>query len=184
MRSFRGFRERELANKLKKIGYPHVYFANGHILRCGLQVKTAIVSRIKGKQIKLPEIPREHCIGGGGGIIACKFNSDFYFVNAHLSIPGKGPYDQQIELLQGLLRKLDKRVVLTGDFNKTYDELKPYLPEFDLPSARIKTCICQGALKYWLNKDFDHIFTKGFESIRNGSLTGCSDHKLVYADLE
>ncbi len=38
-------------------------------------------------------------------------------------------------------------------------------------------------MKWFYNKDVDHILVRGFKPSRSGVIEGESDHKLIYVDL-
>ena len=71
-----------------------------------------------------------------------------------------------------------------GPVFKALKDLKKYFPGFKLVTEEYKTCSLTPIMKWFYNKDVDHIFVKGFGVESIGTLEGRSDHKLIYADLK
>ena len=71
-----------------------------------------------------------------------------------------------------------------GDFNCSWKDLKKYFAGFTLVTEEMKTCSTTPIMKWFFNKDVDHIMVKGFKKKKIGFLEGWSDHNLVWADLE
>jgi endonuclease/exonuclease/phosphatase (EEP) superfamily protein YafD len=90
---------------------------------------------------------------------------------------------EQIHFLQDYIRKLEGKIILLGDFNISYKKLRPHLEEFDLVSEGVKTCSTTPIMKWFYNKDVDHILVRGFKPNKSGTIEGESDHKLIYVDL-
>ena len=179
--------EEELKKGLRKQGYGLFFLGKGHKTKySGLHVQEMIASKIQC-YLRVPGgWPVKHSLGGGGGLVHtyCS-DQQFNVVLAHLSLPSKGPYFEQMDFLQNYLRKLRGKIIILGDFNKTFKELEQggYFRRKRLVSDEIKTCPITKWLKF-LCKDVDHIFVRGFEKIGVGSLERHSDHKLIYVDLE
>ena len=70
-----------------------------------------------------------------------------------------------------------------GDFNEGYDAIKHHFPNLKLITGKIKTCSFTPVIKWFYNKDVDHILVKGFKLVKCGTLEGRSDHKLIWVDL-
>lgn len=178
--------EDEIVRGLKKLGYRYFYFGKGHKTKCsGLHVVELIASKIKGKQLNYKEWPVENHLGGGGGMVVCYFPKlKLNVVHIHLGLPGKKFFFEQIKHTQKVLKKLKGRVVLMGDFNECCYNVKSYFPELELVTGGMKTCSLTPILRWFYNKDCDHVLIRGLKFIRCGFLEGKSDHKLVYVDLE
>ena len=177
--------EEELKKKLKKIGYKYFYMANGHKTKYSkLHVQEMIASKIKGKQQDTGEWPVEHRLGGGGGFAhVYYFGQGFNVILAHFGLPSKKYYWKQMSFLQGYLKKLNGKVVILGDFNLPYQSFKSCVDGFNLVSGEVKSCSRTPILKWFYNKDVDHILVRGYKGVKNGVLDGVSDHKLVYSDI-
>lgn len=178
--------EERLKRMLNKKGYNFFYIGKGHKTKySGLYVQELIASRQYGIQKDTGEWPVEHRMGGGGGFAHLHYaESKFNLILAHLGLPSKKYYWKQISFLQNYLKKVEGRVILMGDFNLSYQDLKPYVSDFNLVSGEVKTCSTTPIMKWFCNKDMDHILVKGFKPIQCGVLEGKSDHKLIYADLK
>ena len=58
-----------------------------------------------------------------------------------------------------------------------------HLAGLDLVSEGVKTCSTTPVMKWFYNKDVDHILARGFKPNKSGVIEGESDHKLIYVDL-
>ena len=178
--------EESLVDGLSRVGYEHVYFGDGHRTRFGdLGVRVAIASKLECVQKDVEGFPIINEMGGGGGIVHCYFpKENLDVVNLHLaSSKKKGLYEGQLEFVSDYVGGLEGNVVLMGDFNKSYLEIGGVFEGLDFVSGGRKTCPTTWGLGF-LGKDLDHIFSKGFEVGRGGTLEGKSDHRLVWGDLE
>lgn len=177
--------EEELKKKLKKIGYNFFYMANGHKTKYSkLHVQELIASKIKGRQHDTGEWPVEHRLGGGGGFAHVHYSGlRFHLILAHLGLPSKKYYWKQIKFMQDYLKKLDGKIVILGDFNIPYQILKSYISGFELVSGEIKSCSRTPIMRWFYNKDVDHILVRGFKGVKSGVIEGVSDHKLIYTDI-
>ena len=175
--------ENEIMQGLKKLGYKYFYFGQGHRFKFNNHhVVELIASKYKCEQIKVDNWPLKSTLGGGGGFVVCRFK-DFTIFHVHLALPTRGFFNEQIDYLQKIIKKIDGKIILMGDFNLKYSLLKRYFPDFKLVTGEVKTCSLTPVMKRFYNKDVDHIFVKGFEAEKMGVLEGRSDHKLVYVDL-
>ena len=175
--------EDELIEKLQKIGYKYFFIGKGHSTKyTKLHVNELIASRIRGKQIDIGMWPMKNCLGGGGGLACSKFD-EFHLILAHLGLPSKKFYKQQMEFLEKMVSETKGKLVLMGDFNQTYDKIKDYLGDMKLASDKMKTCSTTRLLRWFYNKDVDHILHREFKKEKCGSFVGVSDHKLIYADF-
>jgi exonuclease III len=181
--------EQILSKLLTKDGY-NCFFARGHRTKASnLHLGVMIASKLNLRKIENKIFPVEHKMGGGGGFIHCNIpDLDTEVLGVHLS-NGKNPnkkdiYSLQLDFLRNYVDSLDRRVILIGDFNGNFEDIKHYFPELKLASKKMKTCTLTPPFKFFFNQDIDHIFIRGFHLEGNGSLEGQSDHRLIYADLE
>ncbi len=105
-------------------------------------------------------------------------------VHIHLGLPTKKFFFHQIKHTQKVLRELDGKIVLMGDFNESYDNVEHHFPELKLITGKTKTCSTTPIMKWFYNKDTDHILVSGLKKKDVGFLKGNSDHKLVWAELK
>ena len=178
--------EKELIKKLREIGYNYFYLGRGHKTKYNkLYVQELVASKIKGEQKQTGKWPVEHRLGGGGGFVHVHYpNEGFHLTLVHLGLASRAYHLDQINFLQDYLKKLKGKKIILGDFNISYKKLKPHLPNFDLISQEIKTCSTTPIMKWFFNKDVDHILVKGFKSTNCECLDTVSDHKLIYCDIE
>ena len=178
--------EKKIVKELKKIGYKYFYFGRGHKMKySGLHVIELLASKIKGRQLHYKEWPVENHLGGGGGMVVCRFPKlKLNVVHVHLGLPTKNFFFQQIKHTQNVLKELDGKIILMGDFNESYDKIKHHFPKLKLITGKVKTCSFTPVLKWFFCKDRDHILVKGLGKKDAGTLMGRSDHKLIYADLK
>ncbi len=175
--------EKEISKGLKKLGYKFVYFGRGHKFKYNRRhVFELIASKKKFKQLKYREWPLENHLGGGGGFVVCKFKNMNIF-HVHLGLPNKKFFYKQIGHIQEILKKLRGKKIIMGDFNCSYDQIQKYFSEFSLVTKELKTCSNTPIMKWFYNKDADHILVKGFKAKKIGTIDGDSDHKLIWADL-
>ncbi|OGJ21433.1 hypothetical protein A3K73_08990 [Candidatus Pacearchaeota archaeon RBG_13_36_9] len=85
--------------------------------------------------------------------------------------------------LRDYVSSLGGKVILVGDFNGNFEDIKHYFPSLKLASDQMKTCTLTPPFKFFFSQDIDHIFTRGFNLGGSGSLEGYSDHRLIWADL-
>jgi len=177
--------EKEICNRLRKKGYKYFYFGNGHRFEHNNKhVIEILASKLKCKQLNFGKWPMENKMGGGGGYVVCKLlKKNVTAIHIHLGMPSKKFFLEQIKHIQKVVKSLNGKIILMGDFNYGYDELKEYFPGFKLISSGEKSCSITPLFKWFYNKDVDHILVKGLVGLKNGSLEGKSDHKLIYADL-
>jgi len=180
--------EEELKRLLSDKSY-NCFFGMGHRTKySNLCVQNAIASRMKGERFYCSEFPVEKGIGGGGGFVS-SFNDDLNLtaVNVHMAHSKRDRlYESQMEYLHDYLGPIINSgdpIILMGDFNKSYDELKEEFRNFELASFCLKSCSTTPVLKWFVNKDVDHIFVRGFEVDGCGVIEGRSDHRLVWGDL-
>lgn len=178
--------EKELKKKLKNIGYNYIMFGSGHQTKFRkLFIKVAIASKIKCNQVKVLGFPVRNEMGGGGGIIHCYFPTlKLNLINIHLASAKKKISFQQIRFLKKYIKKIKGKVILMGDFNLSYRELKSYFSNLELASEEINTCSVTPIIKWFSCKDLDHILIKGYKKDGMRELSGYSDHKLIYVDLK
>ncbi len=178
--------EEELKKGLRKKGYDYFYIGKGHKTKYSqLRVQELVASKIKGEQKETGKWPVEHRLGGGGGFVHIYYpKQKFHLLLAHLGLSSRMYHLEQINFLRDYTRRLDGRKIILGDFNLPYQNLKPHLPNFDLISEEIKTCSTTPIMRWFYNKDVDHILVKGFSPIKCKIIEGTSDHKLIYADLK
>jgi len=178
--------EEKLKEGLRKEGYNFFLLGKGHKTKySGLYVQELVASKRRGEQKNIGEWPVENKLGGGGGLVCVYYpEPQFHLILAHFGLPSKKYYWEQIGFLQDYLRKINGKVIVLGDFNSPYKNLKPYLSSFELVSGEIKSCSTTPIIKWFYNKDVDHILTKGFKLIKCETIEGRSDHKLIYADLK
>jgi len=191
-----GRQEEDLWKLLRKEGYEHIFFGEGHRTKCsGLIVKVAIASKEEFEEIVMPfdgEFPVENERGGGGGFVhGHSVRDGLDVLCTHFASPKKEELRRmQFEFLNDYMGIIDGKAILLGDFNVDYKNLKscfeefPNLEGFKLASDRIKTCSETPFFKTVIHKDYDHILVRDLETIGCGSLKGRSDHKLVYVDLK
>jgi endonuclease/exonuclease/phosphatase family metal-dependent hydrolase len=178
--------EEDLKKELRIIGYEFFYIGRGHKTKYGgLCVQEMVASKIKMENKIVEFWPMENKIGGGGGFIHvfCK-ESGTDFILVHLGLPSRKIYRKQLDFLQGYLKKLKGKVVLFGDFNHSCSKLESCFEDYNLVSGGIRTCSNTPIMKWFYNKDVDHIFVRDVRSRGSSFLCGNSDHKLIYADLE
>lgn len=176
--------ENEIMQGLKRLGYRYIYFGKGHRFKFNNRhVVELIASKYQFKQIKINNWPLKNTLGGGGGLVVCRFK-DFTIFHIHLALPKRGFFNEQIEYMQRIIKKIDGRIILMGDFNYSWKDLQSYFPDFKLVTGEIKTCSLTPILRKFYNKDIDHVLVRGFEVENIGTLKGRSDHKLIYADLK
>jgi len=178
--------EEELKKELKEKGYSNFYLGKGHKTKySGLYVQELVASKIKGEQKSASRWPVEHRLGGGGGFVHVYYSKQkFHLLLAHLGLSSRPYHLDQIHFLQNYIKRLEEKIIILGDFNLSYQKLKKHLLGFDLVSEEEKTCSTTPIIKWFYNKDVDHIFVRGFEKEKVGSLEGRSDHKLIWADLK
>jgi len=175
--------EKELAGKLKKLGYKWIFFGEGHKTKFRhLQIKVAIASKILCKKEYIHKEVIENKIGGGGGFVDCYFPSlKLNVLNVHLGLR-KSLRKKQLGFLKSHLKKREK-FILMGDFNSSFNKIYPYFKDLNLLSGKIKTCSLTPFLHTFSWKDSDHILARRINKKRIGFLEGYSDHRLVYVDL-
>jgi endonuclease/exonuclease/phosphatase family metal-dependent hydrolase len=178
--------EKELEEKLKKLGYNYFFFSKGHKTKFrDLHVIVAIASKIKCVMEGVEGFPMKNEMGGGGGFIRCYIPSlKTSVINLHLANVKKKVFGKQIRFLQDLLKERKEKIILIGDFNISYSKFKNVFKDLDLISKETKTCSTTPLFKLFSYKDLDHIFVKGFKGKNIGDFRGYSDHKLIYADLK
>jgi len=178
--------EKELCNGLKKLGYEYFYLGQGHRFKYNdKHVIELIASKFQGEQLDYQMWPVENRLGGGGGFVVCKFpNQDLNVFHVHLGTPIRRFFKRQIKYMQDIVKELDGKTIVMGDFNYCWKDLQKYFLDFKLASAETKTCSITPIMKWFYNKDVDHILVRGFKPIKCGVLKGRSDHKLIYADLK
>lgn len=177
--------EKELEDKLRGLGYRYIFFGKGHKTKFRkLYVKVAIASKFKCKQIEIFDFPVKNEMGGGGGIIRCSFPElKLNLINVHLACVKKRVYQEQIKFLEDYVKEIKGKLILMGDFNLRYKEIKDSFKTLKLISDEIKTCSVTPLFNWFSCKDLDHILVKGLEKKNLGELKGYSDHKLIWADL-
>lgn len=175
--------EKELARKLKRIGYRWIYFGEGHKTRFRkLHIKVAIASKIRCKKEYIQKEPIEDKMGGRQEIVDCYFPSlKLNILNVHLGLRKK-LRKNQLEFLREHLKKREK-FVLMGDFNSCYNDISGYFSNLELDSDRIKTCTLTPFLRFFSWRDCDHILSRGLRKKNLGFLEGYSDHRLIYSDF-
>jgi len=175
--------EERLRKGLNKLGYKYIFSSKGHRIKAGnLHIKVILASKLKCEHVRIINIPLENKMGGGGGFINCYFpKQKLNIILVHLA-SSISLRDKQIEILQDHFR--NKKIIIMGDFNTCYDNIKHHFTKFNLISGRVKTCSLTNFIRYFFWKDLDHILTKNVNKIDVGTHEGKSDHKLLYADLE
>ncbi len=175
-----------LKKELKKLGYNFFNIGRGHKTKySGLCVQEMIASKFKRIQKVAKMWPLENRLGGGGGIVHAYYEKKkFNLIFVHLGLPSRKVYREQLDFLQNYLKRIKGKVILFGDFNLSYFSLKSYFYDYDLVSGEVRSCSETPIMKWFYNKDVDHIFVNGFSSDNFGFLSGRSDHKLVYVDLK
>jgi len=178
--------EKELKKRLRKQGYRFFYLGKGHKTKhSDLCVQELIASKTKGIQKYVGKWPMENKLGGGGGFAHVYYpDENFHLFLVHLGLPSRSYYWKQIRYLNNYLKRINGRIVILGDFNLSYKDIKNYFNDFKLVSGQIKSCSTTPIIRRFYSKDVDHIFVKGFKSVNNGAFEGYSDHKLIYADLK
>lgn len=175
--------EEELEECLRKIGFNYFYEGRGHeTKRSCLGVMGLVGSKFEGRQRNVRDWPVRDELGGGGGFVQVGFG-EFDLTLAHLGLPSKNYYWDQIYFLQESLGRLKGRQIVLGDMNLSYRDFRDYFHGFDLASGELKTCSSTRIMKWFYDRDVDHILVRGFEQKGGGVLEGRSDHKLVWADL-
>jgi len=177
--------EEEIKGQLRDKGYNYFYPGRGHKTKYSkLCVQELIASKIKGQQQDTGKWPMEDRLGGGGGFAyVCYPKQKFHLLLAHFGLPSRKYYFEQMNFLSDYLKNLKGRTVVLGDFNLEYEKIKKYLLDYKLVSGEIKTCSNTPILKWFYNKDVDHILVRGFQARDFGNSMGYSDHKLIWADL-
>ncbi|MFA6023033.1 MAG: endonuclease/exonuclease/phosphatase family protein [Candidatus Pacearchaeota archaeon] len=179
--------EGALREKLFQIGYPYVFFANGHTKKYSkIGIMAAIASKFECKQIEVEGFPIKNTFYGGGGMVHCYIPKlDTNIIHVHMAIPTKRKlYMRQIAFLQRYILKIEGKLILMGDFNMSFEKLGQFFDTLNLASCEIKTCSNTRWLKHIKFDDIDHIFVKGFKVEKSGALEGYSDHRLIYSDLK
>jgi len=175
--------EKELCKGLRKLGYKYFYFGKGHKFKySGKHVIELVASKFKCKQLNYKIWPLVNRLGGGGGFVVCKFK-DVNVFHVHLALPRRGFFEEQIKYMQKILREIKGKIIVMGDFNCCWKDIEKYFPGFKLVSKEMKTCSLTPIMKWFYNKDVDHVFVRGFKLEKVGILDGRSDHKLIYVDL-
>ncbi len=176
----------DFASMLKEFGYKWVYFGKGHKLKHhDMHVIEAVASKIPCEQINCGKWLVENRLGGGGGFVTLCFPKlKTTLFSVHLALSTRKYFYDQIRFISQKIENTDGRVILIGDFNLEYDNIKEYFPGLELASDKLKTCSITPVINYFYFKDVDHILTRGFEKKDSGSIIGYSDHKLIWADLE
>jgi endonuclease/exonuclease/phosphatase (EEP) superfamily protein YafD len=181
--------EEELSRLLSLNGY-NCFFGNGHRTKgSGLFLKVMIASKYPFEKVSNSGLPVLNKMGGGGGfahIYVPGLDSDI--LGIHLS-NGKNPrkkdiYFRQLDFLKDYISGLDRRVILMGDFNGTFEDVSEYLPELNLASNKLETCSLTVPFNFFFNEPIDHIFTKGYTVRKRGTMEGMSDHRMVYVDFK
>lgn len=176
--------ENEIEEGLRSLGYKYVYFGKGHKFKFSdRRVMELIASKIKCKKVEMENWPLKNTLGGGGGFVVCKFE-DFTIFHVHLALPSRGFFKEQIDYLQKIIKNTEGKVILMGDFNLSYKVLRKYFLDFEIATKGLKTCSITPILKWFFWKDCDHVFVRGFKSSKADCISGRSDHKLIYVDLE
>jgi endonuclease/exonuclease/phosphatase (EEP) superfamily protein YafD len=177
--------EKELQSKFKKVGYNYVYFGTGRETKTSkMKMKVALASKINCEKRRVEGFPIEDKTGGGGGIIHCRFpNLKLDVMNVHFGFKRTRAYYEQLRFLQDYLHGLKNKVILMGDFNRSHKKLQYFFDDLELSSSGVRSCSTTPVLRHFIKKDFDHIFSKGFEKSQSGEIKGYSDHKLVYVDF-
>lgn len=178
--------EKELEEKLHKLNYDYIFFGNGHRTKFNrLRIKVAIASKLKCLRKKIDGFPTMNEFGGGGGFVSCYFpRLKLNVLCIHFAIlQNKILYAKQMLFLQKYIKKLRGKVVLLGDFNRSYKEIKSYFPDLKLASNCNKTCSITPIFKIFHFRDDDHILVKDLKVMDEGCISGHSDHKLLYAEL-
>lgn len=177
--------EKELKSKLNKIGYNYVYFGNGRQTnKSKMKMKVALASKINCEKRRVEGFPIEDKIGGGGGLVHCKFpNLKLDVLNIHFGFKKTRTYYEQLRFLQEYISNLEGNLILMGDFNKSSKKLKYFFDNLELASNGLNSCSITPILRHFIKKDFDHIFIRGLKKSEAGELKGHSDHKMVYVDL-
>ena len=153
--------------------------------KCGVHVVELLASKVRGKQIEAKEWPVENHLGGGGGMVVCNFPTlDLTVAHIHLGLPTKKFFYKQIKHTKTILKKLKGKLILMGDFNEGYDNIKKHFPTLILVTGRVRTCSFTPIIRWFLCKDMDHILVRGLKKRGVGTFFGRSDHKLIWADLE
>lgn len=178
--------EEKIVEELKKLGYKYFYFGKGHRFKYNdRHVIELLASKFKGKQLNFKGWPLENKIGGGGGFIVCKFeNPKVNVFHVHLGMPIRNFFKKQIKHMKEIVKQLDGKTILMGDFNYCWKDLQRHFFDFKLATGELKTCSTTPIIKWFYNKDIDHVLVKGFKLIKREVLEGRSDHKLIYADLK
>ena len=178
--------EDEICKGLKELGYKYFYFGKGHKFKYNNRhVIELLASKFKGKQLNYKIWPVKNRIGGGGGFVVCKFpKKKLNIFHIHLGMPIRNFFTKQIKYMQEIIKKLDGKTIIMGDFNYSWEELKKYFPDFELATNGAKTCSLTPIMCWFYNKDVDHVFTRGLKIIKSATIEGRSDHKLIYVDLK
>jgi endonuclease/exonuclease/phosphatase family metal-dependent hydrolase len=178
--------EDEISERLKRLGYKYFYFGKGHRFKYNdKHVIELLASKFKGEQLDFGKWPLENRIGGGGGFVVCKFKEpEVNVFHVHLGVPIRNFFQKQIECIEKVLKELDGKTIIMGDFNYSWRDLQKYFPDFELVTEEVKSCSTTPIMRWFYNKDVDHILVRGFEKEKAGSFEGRSDHKLIYADLK
>ena len=178
--------EEKIVERLKTQGYKYFYFGKGHKFKHNdKHVIELLASKFKGEQLSFEKWPLENRMGGGGGFVACKFeNPKVNVLHVHLGMPSRNFFQEQIKYMGDILKGLDGKTIVMGDFNYCWKDLKKYFQGFKLATKEMKTCSLTPIMKLVYYKDVDHILVREFESDNCEVLNGRSDHKLIYADLK
>ena len=99
--------EKELQQKLRKIGYKWIFFGEGHRTKFRhLHIKVAIASKIKCKKEYVHKEQIENRMGGGGGFVDCYFPSfKLNVMNVHLGLR-KSLRTKQLNFLKNHLKSI------------------------------------------------------------------------------
>jgi endonuclease/exonuclease/phosphatase family metal-dependent hydrolase len=178
--------EKELTDKLLEGGYANVIFGDGHKTKFNhLRIKVAVASKFKMVDITTKDFPTLDELGGGGGFVSCYLpEQNINVLCIHFAImQNKELYSKQIIFLQNFIKTLEGGIVLLGDFNKSYDKIGSFFPDLQLASDRIRTCSITPVFKLVHFRDDDHILVRDLKTVGAGYLSGYSDHRLIYANI-
>lgn len=178
--------EKELEKKLHELGYAHVFFGNGHKTKYSrLIIKVVLASKIACVKKKTDNFPTIDELGGGGGFVSCYFPKlKLNVVCIHFAtVQRRSLYAKQILFLQKYIEEISGKIILLGDFNRSFNKIKSYFPNLELASSRNKICSTTPIFKMVHFRDDDHILVKNMKVKRASCILGYSDHKLLYAEL-
>lgn len=186
-----GMHKEELEGRLSELGYNTFSWGTSNHYEPPIDISTFVATKKKGKVI-FPGVTFVPEMGGGGGCSSIIFAKEkIIIVGLHTSSMKVNQRKKQFSDLRNFLKKYeDYNILVMGDLNVNYDELKKeclsLVEDYNLESfERGATCpyyYVPGVKK----KRLDHILhnPKRIKVLNEKLIKTYSDHKVVIQDLE